>query len=66
MAHLLDRDPIPPLDDLLRQSTTGRTILITGAGGSIGRELGRQLVPYEPRALILLDRCRQTLDESAH
>ncbi len=65
MDQLIEREPIPPIEDLLKQNTSDRTILITGAGGSIGQELCRQVLIHEPRRLILLDRCQRSLDELA-
>jgi FlaA1/EpsC-like NDP-sugar epimerase len=52
---LLRRDPVEPLTDLIRQAVDGQSILITGAGGSIGSEICRQIVRSAPRRLVLLD-----------
>lgn len=52
---LLGRDPVPPLASLLDEVVNGKTVLITGAGGSIGSELCRQLLLLRPRALVLVD-----------
>ncbi len=46
---LLGRDKVPPNVDLLARKTRGKSILITGAGGSIGSELVRQLLKQGPR-----------------
>lgn len=55
IEDLLGRDPVPPIDEHLRSRTTGKVCLVTGAGGSIGSELCRQLVKCEPKHLVLLD-----------
>ena len=52
---LLRRDPVEPLTDLIRNAVTGRSLLVTGAGGSIGSEICRQVVHATPRKLVLLD-----------
>ena len=52
---LLGRDPVPPMRELLEASLTGKTILITGAGGSIGAELCRQILKLRPTRLICID-----------
>jgi FlaA1/EpsC-like NDP-sugar epimerase len=52
---LLRRDPVEPLTELIRSSVHGRSILVTGAGGSIGSEICRQLIQARPRKLVLLD-----------
>ena len=52
---LLRRDPVEPLTELIRRSVQGRSILVTGAGGSIGSEICRQLVQAGPGKLVLLD-----------
>lgn len=52
---LLRRDPVEPLSDLIREAVEGQTILITGAGGSIGSEICRQIVRVRPAKLVLLD-----------
>lgn len=52
---LLGRDPVPPQQDLLTASITGQTVLVTGAGGSIGGELCRQIVTLQPRRLVLFE-----------
>jgi FlaA1/EpsC-like NDP-sugar epimerase len=52
---LLRRDPVEPLTELIRQAAEGKSILITGAGGSIGSEICRQIVRAAPRRVVLLD-----------
>jgi len=55
VEDLLGRDPVPPNADLLTRDLTGQVVLVTGAGGSIGGELTRQIVLQHPRQLLLLD-----------
>jgi len=55
VEELLGRDPIPPVLDLLQRPIHDKTVLITGAGGSIGSELARQALALKPRNLLLLD-----------
>ena len=52
---LLGRDKVPPNAELLARKTRDKSILVTGAGGSVGSELVRQLLKYSPRRLVLLD-----------
>lgn len=55
MEDLLGREEVRLEKDLLRQSYEDKRVLITGAGGSIGRELVRQICRYRPARLALLD-----------
>ncbi|MBU0587322.1 MAG: polysaccharide biosynthesis protein [Gammaproteobacteria bacterium] len=55
VEDLLGRDPVPPDPELLTRDLTGQVVMVTGAGGSIGGELCRQIVEQRPRQLILLD-----------
>jgi FlaA1/EpsC-like NDP-sugar epimerase len=55
IEDLLGRDPVPPQQDLLHQNTTGKVVLVTGAGGSIGSELCRQIAALEPHTLLLVE-----------
>lgn len=52
---LLGRDPVPPNLALLGACIRGKSILVTGAGGSIGSELCRQIMELSPRRLVLLE-----------
>lgn len=61
LEDLLGRDEISMDQMLLRKSLSGRRILITGAAGSIGRELAHQIASYEPQQLLLLDRNENNL-----
>ena len=55
IEDLLGRDPVPPNTDLLARNLTNKVVLVTGAGGSIGSELCRQILAQSPRQLLLLD-----------
>lgn len=52
---LLGRDRVAPDVTLLRRNITGKTVLVTGAGGSIGSELCRQIIDNAPMAVLLFD-----------
>jgi len=58
---LLGREGIRLNLDRLRQELQGKRILVTGAGGSIGSELCRQLAAFEPEVLILFERAESSL-----
>ncbi|MGD9661880.1 MAG: polysaccharide biosynthesis protein [Porticoccaceae bacterium] len=55
VADILGRDPVPPIRALLEKTISGRNIVVTGAGGSIGSELCRQIFKYQPAKIILVD-----------
>lgn len=55
MEDLLGRDPIEVNNMELSEYISGQRVLITGAGGSIGSELARQIASFGPQQLILLD-----------
>ncbi|RFO95934.1 polysaccharide biosynthesis protein [Rhodoferax lacus] len=55
IEDLLGREPVPPRTDLLARDLAGQVVLVSGAGGSIGSELTRQIVQQKPRQLLLLD-----------
>ena len=57
VEDLLHRDPISLDKDEISRFLHGRRILVTGAGGSIGSELCRQVLAFEPTELVLLERC---------
>lgn len=55
IEDLLGRDPVAPNELLLSRTIAGKTVLVTGAGGSIGSELCRQILACRPRRLILAE-----------
>ncbi|MGB0056441.1 MAG: nucleoside-diphosphate sugar epimerase/dehydratase [Methyloceanibacter sp.] len=55
VEDLLGRDPVAPELELLTGHVQGKVVMITGAGGSIGSELTRQLLELGPKALILFE-----------
>lgn len=52
---LLGRDPVAPDAELLKQNIAGKVVMVTGAGGSIGSELCRQILAQRPSTLILFE-----------
>lgn len=55
IEDLLGRDPVSPNALLLSRNVTGKTVLVSGAGGSIGSELCRQILALRPRKLVLVE-----------
>ncbi|EAW40115.1 predicted nucleoside-diphosphate sugar epimerase [marine gamma proteobacterium HTCC2080] len=55
LDDLLGRDPVPPHPELIDSCLHDKVVMVTGAGGSIGSELCRQIMASAPRELILLD-----------
>jgi len=55
IADLLGREPVEPVPELLHGNITDKVVMVTGAGGSIGSELCRQIVRLSPKQLILFE-----------
>jgi FlaA1/EpsC-like NDP-sugar epimerase len=55
IEELLGREPVPPITRLLDINIRGKSVLVTGAGGSIGSELCRQIVKSDPSKLVLFE-----------
>ncbi|EPE2652135.1 polysaccharide biosynthesis protein [Vibrio fluvialis] len=55
IEDLLGRDPVTPQQSLMEANILDKVVMVTGAGGSIGSELCRQIVRYKPRALVLFE-----------
>lgn len=55
IADLLGRDPVPPVPELLVRDIQHKCVLVTGAGGSIGSELSRQICGVRPKRLVLVE-----------
>lgn len=55
IADLLGRDAVPPRADLFERCIRGQVVMVTGAGGSIGSELCRQILSSNPDTLILFE-----------
>jgi FlaA1/EpsC-like NDP-sugar epimerase len=61
IVDLLGRDSVPPICELLLKNIQNKTVLVTGAGGSIGSELCRQIIKLKPKRLILLEQSEYAL-----
>lgn len=61
IADLLGRDPVAPNIELLERCIRDQTVMVTGAGGSIGSELCRQILNSSPRTLILFEHSEYNL-----
>jgi len=69
ITDLLGRDAVPPNPKLLEACVAGRSVMVTGAGGSIGSELCLQIVRLGPKRLVLFDVSEvalYTLDQALH
>jgi FlaA1/EpsC-like NDP-sugar epimerase len=55
IVDLLGRDVVKPNQDLLGKNIAGKVVMVTGAGGSIGSELCRQIASLKPKALVLFE-----------
>jgi FlaA1/EpsC-like NDP-sugar epimerase len=63
IEDLLGREPVTLDDDLIGASIRDRSVLVSGAGGSIGSELCRQIARYQPSSLILVEQAENNLFE---
>lgn len=61
IEDLLERDPIVINNHQIRTQIKGKRVLVTGAAGSIGSEIVRQLLPYHPELIILCDQAETPL-----
>ncbi|MBX2807050.1 MAG: polysaccharide biosynthesis protein [Cellvibrionaceae bacterium] len=55
IEELLGRDPVPPMPSLMAKCIEQQVVMITGAGGSIGSELCRQVIKQKPKAILLFE-----------
>lgn len=58
---LLGRDTVPADPSLIGRSVAGKTVFVSGAGGSIGSEICRQVIKNNPKALVLYEMCEYAL-----
>ncbi|PWU29975.1 hypothetical protein DK254_07510 [Pseudomonas sp. RW407] len=61
IADLLGRDPVAPRRELLEHCIRGQAVMVTGAGGSIGSELCRQILSCGPTVMVLFEHCEFNL-----
>ncbi|HXP49649.1 MAG TPA: polysaccharide biosynthesis protein, partial [Bacteroidia bacterium] len=61
IEDLLERDPITLDKDKIDSQIRGKTVLITGAAGSIGSEIVRQIIPFRPKMLVLVDQAESAM-----
>jgi FlaA1/EpsC-like NDP-sugar epimerase len=68
-ADLLGRESVPPISRLLEGCIRGRSVMVTGAGGSIGSELCLQIAQLQPKRLVLFEiseAALYTIDHTLH
>ncbi len=63
ITDLLGREPVDLDQEAVGRFLAGRTVMVTGAGGSIGSEICRQVLRFGPRRLVLLERSELSLFE---
>jgi len=61
IEELLGREPVAPAKSLLEINITQKVVMVTGAGGSIGSEICRQVIALQPTAIVLFERCEFNL-----
>jgi FlaA1/EpsC-like NDP-sugar epimerase len=61
IKDLLRREPVQLDDSAIRALVEGRTVMVTGAGGSIGSEVCRQVLRFSPKKLLLVERAENSL-----
>lgn len=61
ICDVLGRETVPPQAELIEKCIRGKNVIVTGAGGSIGSELCRQIMGYEPAKLILYEQSEYVL-----
>lgn len=61
VEELLGRDPVKPVPSLMTKTITEKVVMVTGAGGSIGSELCRQILRTQPKTLLLVERAEYSL-----
>jgi len=66
IEDLLGRDYVPPIAHLLTPNITGKRVMVTGAGGSIGSELCRQIIRQHPKSLLLFELSEFNLYQIEH
>ena len=55
IEDLLGREPVPPNKQLLSKAVTSKVVIVTGAGGSIGSEICRQIIKLKPKKIVLYE-----------
>jgi len=66
IEDLLGRDPVPPHPELIDECVANKVVLVTGAGGSIGGELCRQIINHSPKELVLFETSEYALYKIEH
>lgn len=66
LTDLLGREPVRLEEQRIRSAIAGHSVLVTGAGGSIGSELCRQIGAFEPARLVILDQAESDLFHIDH
>lgn len=61
IEELLEREPIRLDNNFVMEELTGKIVMVTGAAGSIGSEIVRQLITYQPSRIILIDQAESDL-----
>jgi FlaA1/EpsC-like NDP-sugar epimerase len=61
VLDLLGREPVQLEEDAIRKSISGRSVMVTGAAGSIGSEICRQVARFHPRCLVLFEQAESDL-----
>lgn len=61
LEDLLGRESVPAFPELMQANILGKAVMVTGAGGSIGSELCRQILEQKPVRLLLVDNCEFAL-----